>query len=62
MSDSIGAKESDTGLAPPSQWNLDQDSKRAKGKSYMVHSSSCIDSRLPNAYKRSQPKRKNPPS
>ncbi|CBK21168.2 uncharacterized protein [Blastocystis hominis] len=32
----VGAKESDTGLAPPSQWNLDQDSKRAKGKSYMI--------------------------
>ena len=32
----IGAKESDTGLAPMSQWNLAQDKKRVNEKTYMV--------------------------
>ena len=32
----IGAKESDTGLAPPSQWNLEKDQTSMKEPSLLV--------------------------
>ncbi|KAM7453619.1 hypothetical protein BLSTO_05632 [Blastocystis sp. subtype 1] len=38
----VGAKESDTGLAPMSQWNLAQDKKRVNEKTYMI--AQCVQS------------------
>ena len=32
----IGAKESDTGLAPPSQWNLEMDQQSMNAPSFIV--------------------------
>ena len=38
----VGAKESDTGLSPPSQWNLEQDKRRVNEKNYMI--AQCVQS------------------